>query len=507
MKSPSLKLVVLIIFISNFNAFNAKMTLFSDSADSDMEVPFFGFWGQEEDYNIDTEESNEFVSINGSGEMDADADADADADTDTDTDPHPETKDIDLTEVDFHTNQGASNEFSDLAPYPYFLHLFNKTELEPIQETDDDYDENGFTCVECDSRIDGNRCFHVTNIEQFNWCHSKIGQCYTTLINGEVVRGCVGDAVFPNTESTGLHHDTVKLCNNDALCNKKHILDTCIVCSGNNPECKTPNVNMEKACSLGKPSGCYLKKEENTLKRGCLMGLNKKERSECLERGSRVCQSCNTPKCNRKVDFDQKCYYCNGTIDSDVNCHTANPNHVEITCIGYASICVVGIDAEGYTHRQCSLNEEEDTARFAKGYELCYGDLCNSGIYPKDRQTCFKCNGDAACNNPSADLVGEHCPRFLDECFIYENKKDLQMYRGCMSDKRSEAQRLCNEKECYKCNTSDCNYLQSFQLVKPIKLQQRSAKNLSNFEDYENSSGHISSFPILIVFMGLLFTF
>lgn len=44
------------------------------------------------------------------------------------------------------------------------------------------------------------------------------------------------------------------------------------------------------------------------------------------------------------------------------------------------------------------------------------------------------------------------------------------MYRGCMSE-FSNGQKLCleNEKDCYKCNTSSCNYLQSFQINNPIK--------------------------------------
>lgn len=327
------------------------------------------------------------------------------------------------------THDTNSNEFFDLNEEPgtnhYFSNLFNKAGSKSFDENDD-YDKDALSCVECDTRIDGSRCYHVNNVDYVDTCHSKIGQCYTAILSGDVVRGCVGDDVFPNTESTtstastASRSITIKLCNNDHLCNRENIEDTCIICSGKHRKCETPDLYMESACSFDKPSGCYLKKS-GLFQRGCLKDLPEKERLECQE-GSRACQSCSTQNCNQKADFDQKCYYCNGT--EDANCHTENVNHIEITCINYASVCVVGIDSKGYTHRQCSLNGEIDAARFSKGYKLCYDDHCNSKIYPEDRPKCFKCNGEPSCKHPSVDMVGEYCRRFPDECFIYQPDAD-----------------------------------------------------------------------------------
>lgn len=90
--------------------------------------------------------------------------------------------------------------------------------------------------------------------------------------------------------------------------------------------------------------------------------------------------------------------------------------------------------------------------------------------------------------------------------------EDSKMYRGCMSDVGTIAQILCltDEQNCYKCNFTECNYLQSFQLDKPIDLNPagRSDKNPSDIDFYrrESSSGHSSSFRILKAVMGLLFT-
>lgn len=91
-------------------------------------------------------------------------------------------------------------------------------------------------------------------------------------------------------------------------------------------------------------------------------------------------------------------------------------------------------------------------------------------------------------------------------------KKDIDsaMYRGCLSDPKSKARKLCttHEKECYKCNTTDCNYLQSFQLNNPIATYKYPAKQPSdpNFEGHESDSAHFTSFCGLTTIMGVLFT-
>lgn len=328
------------------------------------------------------------------------------------------------SESDSHSSQDinfGSPEETD----SYFSNVINKPGTKPYDENldydDYDYNENTLQCVECDSRIDGNRCFHIGNVDHFSRCHSKIGQCYTALISGDVVRGCVGDDVFPNIEKTELTDDAIQLCNNDRLCNQENIEDTCIISSDTNQNVGRIKLHKEKACSFNKPSGCYLKKMDFLIERGCLKDLAEEERSGCRKRGSRICQSCHMQNCNKKIDFDMKCFYCNGTTDE--NCHQTNVSHIEITCIDYSSVCIVGIDAEGYTHRQCSLNEKKDTERFAQGYELCYENNCNSKIYPENRQKCFKCNGDSFCNHASADLLPELCPLFPDECFTFEYKE------------------------------------------------------------------------------------
>lgn len=273
--------------------------------------------------------------------------------------------------------------------------------------------ERSFPCWECDSRIEGERCLHIEYL--IDTCHSEIGQCYTAFMNGDVIRGCVGDGVFPNIASTKAPLDeSIKLCNNDRLCNDDAIEDTCIVC--HDDKCENA---YEKACSLGEPSGCYLSiSENNKYERGCLRDLTVEKQHKCTEKGSLACQSCFTRNCNEKSSFDQHCHFCNGTTDA--SCQRGELNGINITCIGYSSVCITGIDAKGFTQRQCSLGDETDKQRFPNGYATCYKDYCNGGIFPEDRLRCYRCAKGRECDNPAADLInGEICRIHPDECFIY----------------------------------------------------------------------------------------
>lgn len=272
-------------------------------------------------------------------------------------------------------------------------------------------------CVKCNSTAQGGRCIQIDNALFLSNCRKSIGQCYTAIIDGNVHRGCVGDDLFPDIESTGNKSISIKLCNNNRLCNQDKIVDTCICCRGK--ECKSPTLEMERPCSLelSQGKGCYLKEfSDKSYERGCIQELSDNEQEKCQEPGSSYCQSCPDRNCNQKLSFDQKCYYCNGTKERD--CFEPKNQDVTITCIGYSSTCLVGVDGGGYAHRQCSTNTEEDSLRFPKGFELCYGNLCNNQLYPKNWTKCFRCAENRSCDHPSADLLPQQCRVHQDTCFI-----------------------------------------------------------------------------------------
>lgn len=389
----------------------------------------------------------------------------------------------------------------------YKISTSNKISRNPLNETtirlldaENDKPQNKFRCIKCNTLKDKN-CMEINDPIFFSNCISSFGQCYTAIIDGIVHRGCIGDDLFPDQPSIGNPKYETHVCNNDPYCNKEKITDTCIVCTGASSECAKPTLASEKSCSLdGQGVGCYLRKTNNgDYERGCVKHLIDLERNECDRPGSDYCQRCVGRNCNKKSEFYQQCYFCNGA--NAKTCFDTVDKRMTTTCLSYSNRCLVGVDAEGYAHRQCSSTVEKDLARFPNGYELCDENLCNTQIFPKEWTKCFRCTSenDDGCDHPSATMLPQNCRVLNDECYIYgiegidrhirtKNcihsinnhfsfylfgvffglwRTDNEFQRGCMGDE-TEGRFLCEESKdnCYKCNTTQCNYLQSFQLKK-----------------------------------------
>lgn len=279
-----------------------------------------------------------------------------------------------------------------------------------------------FRCIKCTTQKNGKGCMDIKDPIFMPNCGTEIGQCYTSIIKGVVHRGCVGDDLFPDQPSTGNPDYLTHVCNNNRFCNQEKITDTCIICNGDADECKKPTLATEKTCSFEqKGIGCFLRKSsQGTYERGCLRDLTDNERIECNRLGSDHCQSCYGRNCNIKSELTQECYYCNGTRDK--NCFETVDKELTIMCISYNNRCLVGVDENGYAHRQCSSSTvENDLARFENGYELCNDNLCNTQIFPKDWKKCFKCSSaeDTGCDHPSASMVPQNCRTLNDQCYIY----------------------------------------------------------------------------------------
>lgn len=152
------------------------------------------------------------------------------------------------------------------------------------------------------------------------------------------------------------------------------------------------------------------------MKRGCIEDLASSNATQCLE-NTNTCKSCQETNCNLKTKF-QECYICDSKNDS--NCARAADNSTEIeTCNSYYSNCTVGIDRNGYTHRQCSdvfpVNKSVD-------YVTCDGDKSNREVYPNDRLKCFQCDDEKGCDVMSLNsLKPEPCSILSDytQCFTY----------------------------------------------------------------------------------------
>lgn len=252
-------------------------------------------------------------------------------------------------------------------------------------------------------------------------CKSALGICYTSIIDGGIVRGCVGDKLFPDTESiercyAGLQCSICK----ESKCNRIPASDTCIRCSSSDPDSacrKNPGLDLKSVCTLSEKfkMGCYLNVSGETYTRGCLKDLNFNDRSTCTD-NSNTCKSCNTPNCNRKADFKMKCYHCHGNEDAD--CAQAH-DMAEVSCNNYEKTCVTGINAFGFTQRDCV----HDT--YYEQFERCYTDRCNGQIYPEDRNRCFQCAGEYSCENlmdGTEPVVAKACKHEHDKCYAYLGK-------------------------------------------------------------------------------------
>lgn len=203
-------------------------------------------------------------------------------------------------------------------------------------------------CIKCNTQKNGKSCMDIKDPIFVSNCGSQIGQCYTSIIDGIVHRGCVGDDLFPNQPSIGNPKRLTHVCNNDRYCNQEKITDTCIICKGDTDECKKPTLAIEKICSFEQQGiGCFLRKSksDSTYERGCLKNLSDNERIECNELASDYCQSCIGRNCNQKSELNQECYFCNGTRDR--NCFEAVDKELSIMCISYSNRCLVGVDKEG----------------------------------------------------------------------------------------------------------------------------------------------------------------
>lgn len=283
-------------------------------------------------------------------------------------------------------------------------------------------------CFVCNSIDDGLTCIQSVSFKLL--CESPSGMCYTNIMDGKVMRGCVGDELFPNDKSIRKCADGVKceVCNRD-FCNQKILTDTCIQCNGadQGSECRdNPNIKMQAVCTMGQnsitnpSSGCYLGKTGGGYQRGCLQDLKSRDKKTC-ESQSNECKTCFAPNCNQKVDFNINCYECNGEVDDGC---VDGLNLKQVQCNDFSNTCVTGIDVKGFTHRRCIFNYGLAFAVPFLKYKPCYSNLCNDKIYPENRLKCHQCQG-SGCDNLNTISTLKLCSNAFyayDRCYTYIDK-------------------------------------------------------------------------------------
>lgn len=210
----------------------------------------------------------------------------------------------------------------------------------------------------------------------------------------------------------------------------------CVSCdSKEDDRCRNhPELLSRKTCeltnSIDKDLGCYLFHDDfDRVRRGCVSDLTEQLHKMCLNKSDQ-CKICKESDCNTKVQF-QHCYTC--TSKDILNCAhniSSELNSAELyrsICPNYMDQCLMALDSEGYTVRQCFLKElvqMEELEKFSM-HDVCEENMCNGGMYPENRIQCFQCDGDETCNsleiNKNEPLEEMACKVYskYDECFMY----------------------------------------------------------------------------------------
>lgn len=268
-------------------------------------------------------------------------------------------------------------------------------------------------------------------------CYNFWGDCYSRVVNGTLYRGCVGDKIVGNfmsssyTKSDCQNDENCEICRSYS-CNDRVFSDKCIKCSGSDlySACRTdPNPDtMTVMCSLRSLSssdGCYLKISDDTYQRGCVTDLNYYDKKQCRENSDDSqqhkddCQICNLPNCNQKIDFNSTCHQCDGEFSAQC---IRGEDTIEIPCNGFSKVCATGIDANGFSHRDCISNQyTSKSPQFPNGFQKCYKNLCNYDIFPNNRTQCYHCDGIDCKYGPqeNGSSILKPCLLERDICYTY----------------------------------------------------------------------------------------
>lgn len=295
-------------------------------------------------------------------------------------------------------------------------------------------------CLSCNTDKDL-KCAYDPDRTQL--CYNFCNVCYSRIVNGTLYRGCVGDdkVVDYHSSSSYTKSDCKKdknceICVGAYSCNDRLFSDTCIKCSGSglysdchtDPDPDRKNGILHAMCSLQSLSssdGCYLQISDGTYQRGCVTDLSYLDQVKCKKKShdsqqhKADCQICNSPNCNQKNDFNITCHQCNGEFSAQC---IRGEDTIEIPCNEFSKICATGIDANGFSHRDCIPNQySSKSAQFPNGFQKCYKNLCNDDIFPKRRTQCYHCDGIDCKYGPQENETSILKPCLLerDICYTY----------------------------------------------------------------------------------------
>uniref|UniRef100_A0A1A9WZI1 DUF753 domain-containing protein n=1 Tax=Glossina brevipalpis TaxID=37001 RepID=A0A1A9WZI1_9MUSC len=181
------------------------------------------------------------------------------------------------------------------------------------------------------------------------------------------------------------------------------------------------------------------------------------------------CFTCNFDGCNDH----NTCKSCSINNDTCSRTDVSDKKFDEI-CESSQTQCLVKVADGGKVERRCA--QESDYCFNNKTCKLCSGPLCNGGIFPEDRLSCFQCNGTDCKYSFQPLTQGSYCSNYVenDKCYVYgDNESSMQ--RGCVSDDMNPcAMGNQNTAKCLICDKNhDCNNrpYKSPQILKCIECE------------------------------------
>lgn len=285
-----------------------------------------------------------------------------------------------------------------------------------------------------------------------------------------------------NRESVCLNNPNCLFCDDEKCEQYPVIHHTCVECDSTlGQACRFVDPNQQQVdCRNSHQMSCYHYEKgsthflinwsqaiknyifaDNIVKRGCLshLGVNDNLKQECEKND--YCKTCNGNNCNIKEKL-QTCFTCNSFENS--NCATLKEELPVKICDDYFDTCKVYVKPNSTTHRGCSLEIDDPAVECSPqtvNCKQCSENLCNGGIFPNNRISCYQCRGlpSSECSrNVKEDMI-HPCEKFYfrDSCYLIVDKNNVTS-RGCLSDSDFFSN-LCqaNPNECDVCQTSNCN--------------------------------------------------
>lgn len=314
----------------------------------------------------------------------------------------------------------------------------------------------------------GNKCFSILGFNaKYRECPSN--QCYTSVIDDTIRRGCVGDDFIADADACS-NDSNCELCSSSTRCNS-HRIDYEKCFSYELSENVPPDVpaTLTKVCPLGvRPMGCYhqVLPLEKKIRKGCVIELAEDVRQMCRANGD-FCKTCFTDICNFRGVL-QTCVTCDSA--SNPKCLAPDESVPSKHCSDYNDKCYT-FTGNNEVKRGClqEANKEfiascRDTDKNCK---LCFNDeLCNKNAIVDTCITCDSENDQRCLNNPESfgETICSVNNLILSQgCYL--KKIGEQVKRGCADALPNLDFIGCNENSqyCQKCRRRNCNLRNKFQ--------------------------------------------